>query len=408
MPVFHFKATNQTGEVYEANREASDRFALYRDLKKEGNTVISAEEKKGQKTKLKAFLDFKLTTGSIKIKDKIVFARNIASMLEAGLPLSRILSVMERQTKNEQLRKTLAGINDHIKAGHTFSDALKEYPKVFPPIFVHMVKAGEESGNLSRSLRVLADQTEQNYLLQKKVKGAMVYPSIILSLMIVIAILMLIFVVPTLSATFASLHTPLPATTQFILTTSDLIKNNLIAFVAAVIAVIAIVGSIPKTSIGKKAIDFLALHTPYVSTIVKESLSARTARTLASLLTAGVDYVFAIEVTRDVISNHYFKQVLDQAREVVQKGDPISGAFAKHSKLYPLFVSEMMSVGEETGQLATMLGNIASYYEQEVDQKTKDMSTIVEPFLMVIIGLAVGFFAVSMITPMYTVLNNIH
>ena len=156
---------------------------------------------------------------------------------------------------------------------------------------------------------------------------------------------------------------------------------------------------------GKKALDWLWLHVPIVGNLVREINSARTARTLSSLLSSGVDVIMAIEITEQVVQNTYFKRVIEDAKKVIQNGEAISGVFLKNQKLYPSFVGEMMSVGEETGKLAPMLLDVATYYENEVDQKTKDMSTIIEPILMIVIGAAVGFFAVSMITPMYSLVN---
>lgn len=405
MPVFKFKATNQEGKVYEGTQEAQDKFALYRELKKGGNLVIMAEEQR-QKKGIN-FKSFDVLFGKVKAREKIMFARNLGSMLEAGLSLSRILSVMERQTKNKKLKDVLIKINDQVKAGKTLSEALKDFPKIFPPLFVYMVKAGEESGSLAESLKILANQLEKNYLLQKRIKGALIYPSIIITLMVIIAILMLIFIVPTLTTTFKELKVELPLSTQMVIFVSDSLKNNTVMLLGGVAALVIGIISALKTKKGRRLRDRVVLHIPLISPLIKEANAARTARTLSSLLSSGVDYVVAIEITRDVIQNSYFKEVLEEAREKIQKGDPISAIFIKHEKLYPVFVGEMMSVGEETGQLAHMLLGVATYYENEVEQKTKDMSTIIEPFLMVIIGLGVGFFAIAMISPTYSVLNNI-
>jgi type II secretory pathway component PulF len=179
-----------------------------------------------------------------------------------------------------------------------------------------------------------------------------------------------------------------------------------IGFIGLIALIVAFVYAL-KTRVGKKAFDAFVLHVPVVSTIVKESNSAYTTRTLSSLLSAGVDLLQAVHITEDVVQNSYFKNVLVRASTVVEKGGALASVFAEERKLYPVFVSEMISVGEETGKLASMLMGVATFYENEVEQKTKDLSTIIEPFLMVIIGACVGFFAVSMITPMYSVMNNL-
>ncbi len=402
---FLYTAKKSTGETFTAELEAADKGEFYRELRKSGNTLVTVEEKKkGFGINMEINLGF---LSRIKTMDKITFARNVGGMLEAGLALSRAITVVERQTKNKKLKKIYQSINENISAGKTFHDSLAEEPKVFSDLFVSMVKAGEEGGTLSESLKNLALQMEKTYIIQKKVKGAMIYPGVILSVMFVIGIIMMIVVVPSLAKTFADLKTPLPTSTKVVIAVSGFASNHYILLFLIIIAVVTCFIYALRTKIGKRVADFVSLHVPVISTIVKESNAARTTRTLSSLLSSGVDLLMAVRITGEVLQNSYYKSVLKRTEAVVEKGDPISTIFTQEEKLYPIFVGEMMSVGEETGKLATMLVGVASFYENEVEQKTKDMSTIIEPFLMVIIGAGVGFFAVSMITPMYSVMNNI-
>ncbi|OHA15027.1 MAG: hypothetical protein A3G52_02780 [Candidatus Taylorbacteria bacterium RIFCSPLOWO2_12_FULL_43_20] len=403
MAEFKYKTIDKEGKVSEGSQEAADKFAVYHLLKKDGVTVIDVEEKKRSSFSW----EYIKTIGVIGVREKINFARNMGSMLEAGLSLSRVLSVMERQTKNGKLMRVLRETNDDIRAGKTLSQSLAEKGKTFSPLFISMVKAGEEGGTLSQSLKILSIQMEKSYLLGKRLKGALIYPSIILCVMIAIAILMLIYIVPTLTATFEDLDVELPFTTQIVIMTSDFLKNNTATALLLFLALGGVSSWYFRTKKGKRVFDKAVLKIPVISGIIKESNSARTARTLSSLLTSGVDFIIAVETTRDVIQNVYYKDVLEEAKMKIEKGEPISEVFNKRDDLYPPFVGEMVSVGEETGKLGEMLSGVAIYYEQEVDQKTKDLSTIIEPLLMVIIGFAVGFFALSMITPMYSVMSGI-
>lgn len=402
---FSYTAKKASGEEYSAVLEAADKAEFFRELRKNGDVPINFKEQREGKG-LNMEIDFEFLH-RIKMMDKISFAKNISGMLEAGLSLSRALSVIERQTKNKKLKRIYKNLDISISGGKTFHDSLAMEPKVFSTLFVSMVKAGEEGGTLVESLKHLASQMEKTYLIQKKVKGAMVYPAVILSVMVIIGVLMMILVVPNLAKTFEDLNTPLPVTTKFVIGFSSFATNHYLLLVLIVLAAGAAIYYGLKTKIGKRVIDFVSIKIPMVGTIIRESNAARTTRTLSSLLSSGVDLVTATHITGEVMQNTYYKNVLVRTEKVVEKGEPISTIFAQEEKLYPVFVGEMMSVGEETGKLASMLLGVANFYENEVEQKTKDMSTIVEPFLMVIIGAGVGFFAISMISPMYSVLNNI-
>lgn len=400
---YFFTAINKEGNKYTGDITANSKSDFFNEFKKTGDTLVSVKE--GDSVLKKPIqLSF---FSKIKTIDKITFARNTANMLEAGLSLSRALSVSERQSNNPKLKNIFSKLNLSISGGKTFHESLADFPKVFPTIFISMVRAGEESGNLAQALKDISTQMEKTYLLQKKVKGAMMYPSVIFIVMIIIGILMMTYVVPRLTKTFKDLKTELPISTKFIIAISDFLSAHVILSFSIVLFVLIGGFYFVKTSLGKKIADNLVLRLPVISTIVKQSNSARTARTLSSLLSSGVDVVSAVKITGEVVQNGNYKRVLKKIENIVEKGDSMAKVFEEESKLYPLFVAEMVSVGEETGKLSTMLLGVANFYESEVEQKTKDLSTIIEPVLMVFIGGAVGFFAISMITPMYSVMNNI-
>jgi len=406
MARFEIKILSKEGKVSVRTIEALNKTTLYEQVRQGGERLVGSKELsenglEGIVNHINSFL------GKVKLQEKVMFARNVSAMLSAGLALSRALSIMERQTKNQKFKKVLREINENISKGDTFSNSLAKYPDVFPKIFVSMVRAGEESGGLGDALNTLSDQMEKTYLLLKKIKGAMIYPVIIMFVMVVIGSLMMIFVVPSLTATFKELHVKLPASTQFIIAVSDLIKNHTIAFFSSIVGIIVGFLALLRTAPGKKAFDYLSPRIPIIGKIVQESYAARTARTLSSLLQAGVEVVTALTITKEVLSNSYYQNVLSEAQKSIEKGAPMSKVFMDHEEIYPILVGEMMSVGEETGALSDMLHKLALFYENEVDQKTKDLSTIIEPFLMLFIGVGVGFFAVAMISPTYSVLSNI-
>ncbi len=405
MSLFKYKAVNREGQTYEASMEAPDRFVVYRKIKENGDSIIYANEVRSQF----AVSLSKLNTmfSRVKTHEKIIFARNLAAMIEAGLSVTRALAVMEKQTKNKKLKVILQELNEDISRGQSLSESMRQRKDTFSTLFVSMVKAGEESGNLAGSLKVVAIQMEKAYQLTKKVRGALMYPAVIVCIMIVIGILMLVYMVPTLTATFKGLGVELPRSTQMVIAVSDFLRSQyLLAFSGFIVFVGAMV-AFARSVVGKRFFDMAFLRVPIIGTIVKEINAARTARTLSSLLSSGVDIVLAIGVTEEVLQNSYYKNVLKKSQAAIQKGDPISAIFIENERLYPIFVGEMMSVGEETGKMADMLLGVATFYEDEVDQKTKDMSSLIEPFLMVLMGVAVGFFAISMLAPTYSLVDAI-
>lgn len=388
--------------------EAADRYAVYDVARSNGHTV--SEVLAVQKFSLNRLIDVEKINyhlSRVKTDELVIMTRNLGSMLRAGLPLSRALSVIERQSKNPRMQGTIVSIRAQINKGDQLHEALARFPKIFSSLYISMVRAGEEGGTLAESLTTIGVQLERSSNLQKKIKGAMMYPTIILSVMLLIGILMMIYVMPTLISTFEKLGTDLPTMTKVMIGTSKfLTQNGLLSLSAAIVSIASIVGLF-RTTRGRRVWHWILIHLPIIGNLVKETNAARTGRTLSSLLTSGVDIINAISITEDVLQNVYYKAILKEAAVRVEKGSPLSEVFIAHEKLYPVLVGEMILVGEETGQISQMLTEIADFYENEVEQKTKDLSTIIEPILMVVIGAGVGFFALAMIAPIYSLSDSI-
>ena len=326
MTKFIFKAKKPSGEIYSGEQEAADRYELYRILRESGADILSVKEK-NRATGLKMNINIPFLTGKVKMMEKITVARNLGSMLEAGLPLSRALAVIIHQTRNAALNKILVDVNDEINKGQTFAHALEKHPKVFPPIFVSMVHAGEQGGTLAEALKTIASQMESTYNLEKRIRGAMMYPAVIVGVMIIIGILMFIFVIPTLMKTFSDLNVALPPTTQFILTISNLMRDHGIVLLAVLIVVGVSFFTWSKRASGKYVLGALTLRIPIIGELVREVNTARTARTLSSLMGSGVGVVESIDITASVVQNVHFKAVLVKAREAIKKGDLMSKIF---------------------------------------------------------------------------------
>ncbi len=404
--LFSYTAKSKTGEIFESILEATDRFSLARDIRSRGYVPLSISEKKeGLEAKFSMITNI---FSKVKNAELIILTKNLSGMLKAGLSLYRALSVLKKQTKNPKLTKILTSLSSDINAGESFASALAKFPEVFSNLFVSMVRAGEESGNLAGALSDVGINLEKSNSLTKKIRGALIYPGVILSAMVIIGILMFAFVVPTLASTFTQLGATLPLSTRMLIFFGNFFSHNLILSFVIVIACALCIFSAFRAKFMAKYIDFTLMKFPVVKNLTKELNTARTARTVSSLLSSGVSITRALEITGDVVQNVYYKKVLVEAKIAIEKGAPFSQAFAVHTELYPVMMSEMIQVGEETGKLSDMLLQIALFYEEEVENKTKNLSTIIEPVLMIFIGAGVGFFAISMISPLYSILGSIN
>jgi type IV pilus assembly protein PilC len=400
---FKYKVQNKNNEIIEGVADSPDKFTLAREFRDKGDFPISIKEVREGK----GFLMKISFSNKVSLSDKIMFTNNLSGMLSAGLSLTRALAVLEKQAPKTRLGEIIHNLGDDVSKGNTLSDGMKKFPRVFSGVFVPMVRAGEESGGLPKTLSEIGSNLKKSYDLNKKVKGALTYPTIIVVAMLLIGTLMMIYVVPTLTKTFKELGADLPGSTKAIIWLSDTISQNILLFLLVIGGLVVGGMFISKIKIIQRHFDRFILHIPVIGMIVKEVNTARTARTLSSLLLSGVNISNSLAITEEVLQNVHYKELVHNSITAIEKGSVLSASFKANPFLYPVMMGEMIEVGEETGNLSKMLLDIASFYESEVDNKTKDLSTIIEPVLMLFIGGAVGLFAVSMITPMYSVMGKI-
>ena len=337
--------------------------------------------------------------------EKMMFEQHLAVMTGAGIPLTRSIEALSQQTKNQKFAKVLKELNTDIRKGLTLADSLSKHKKVFPEIFINMVKVGEASGNLEEVLKVSADQMKKDYELRSKAKNAMIYPGVIIAAMIGIGALMMVLVVPKLTQVFKELKTELPLSTRFIIGLSDFMSQHWLIGLMIAAAVAASVKYLLKTSSFKTFFDSFILKIPVFGPISKKMNSARMARTLGVLIKSGVPIVQGIGIVSGTLSNEQFRISLEKSAQEVQKGQALSQSLKNYPDLYPPIVEQMVEVGEETGTTDQILITLAEFYEEEINNTTKNLSSIIEPILMVIIGAVVGFFAISMLTPMYSIME---
>ena len=404
MPNFIYTAKSTTGQAKTGIKEAASQAELAHALKEEGLFLTSVQSIR-QSGRQFSPTDFLSSVFSVSLTEKMMFARHLAVMIGAGLSLNKALDILVLQTKNPKMVKIIREISEDVKKGQSFSDALAKHPKVFSGLFVSMVKVGETGGNLEETLKLLAEQMKNDHQLISRVRGAMIYPAVIMVAMFGIGIAMFILVVPKLSAIFKEMKMELPYSTQLIIFLSDfLIKHWLIA-ASLIILIPVIMPTIIKSKSGQKIFDWLLLKTPLFGGISRKINSARFARTFSSLIEGGIPIAKGLQIVSDTLTNYYFRQSLSLAAEEIQKGKNLSGILKNYSALYPPLVEQMIEVGEETGTLSDILKKLAEFFEEEVNNITKGITSVIEPILMVIIGAAVGFFAISMLQPMYSMME---
>lgn len=395
--LFTYIAIDRAGVTQKGEREAEDEKALARTLRLDG-MLLSTAKKKG--AGLSALPSFSLS--HVSLVERMMFARNLAVMVGAGLSMTRALEAIHEQAANKKFKIIIQNISKSITGGRSFSQALAPEKEIFGDFFVSMVEAGELSGKLEGTLKLLARQMKRDHTLRSKVKSAMMYPAVVVCALLGIGALMLIYVVPTLTQTFEELEIPLPATTKFIIFFSNSVLSYGVYMGAGLLLLIALLARVVKSSKGQFVFDNLILKVPVIGPLIKNLNIARMARTLSSLISAGLSITKALSVSAHVVGNARFRASLEDATREIEKGKTLSQIFARYPDLYSPVVIQMISVGEETGSLSRMLVRLALFFEEEVQSVTRNLSSIIEPVLMVAIGILVGFFAISMIQPLYS------
>ncbi len=375
-------------------------------LREQGLVLISAEAAK--ETRRADYFNLRRmfqVFGRIPLVEKMVFSQQLSVMIRAGLSLNQALKVLAAQTKSYKFEKIINKIEQDLRRGEPFSESLAKYPKVFNELYVNMIRVGETGGNLDKVLEILSEQMRKDLELIRRIRGAMMYPTVIVIAMVGIGTMMMIVVVPKITEIFVELNVELPLTTRIIIGLSSFLQDHLILSLIILATSIFLIKLILKIKIVKSIIHRIYLHLPVLGSLIKKINSARLARTFSSLIKSGVAIVKALEITAGTLGNVHFKKSLINSAGQVQKGKDLSKSLAEYKNLYPPMVIQIIQVGEETGSLVDTLVTLASFYEHEIDNTTKNLSSIVEPIVMILLGAAVGFFAVSMIQPMYSMMG---
>lgn len=402
MTRFSYTATTKEGKTVQGVVETTDRNAVVGSLSKQGlhPVVIKlADAKDGRKKRGK----------KVKLKELVVFTRQLSTMISAGVPLTRSLATLQTQSESKYFREVIAGVTRDIEGGMALGDAFSKYPSVFSEVYINMVRAGEAGGILDEILKRLASQVEQDASMRKKIKSAMMYPTVIFSITIIAFFGIMMFVIPKIGEILIDLGGPdakLPIYTQAMLNISGFMQQNVIIILVLFFGGTYFIRRYIRTPSGKYKFHALLLRIPIIKTLVTKIAIARFSRTFASLMSAGVSVLDALEVTGGAIGNKVIEAELKEAAKAVKNGKQLSEPIGT-SKHFPPIVSQMLAVGEETGQIDTILVKVADFYEEEVETMIDGLSSLIEPLMIVVLGSMVGVIAASVMGPISSLSKNI-
>ena len=400
MAVFTYDAINAQGLEMSGVVHAPDLNSARDQLQQRGLLPQALKEKAaaGEESARTAFK-------KVKPKSLQIFSRQLATMIEAGVSVVAALVTLEDQTDDKYLREVIIDVRSDVESGVVFSRALARHPKVFNRLFIAMVEAGESSGTLDTVLDRVATQIEKETALKRRVKSAMVYPIVVISFASLVLVFMLLFIVPVFVKVFAELNGQLPTPTRIVMGASNALRDYWFLIFPAIGLAIYGLRRLKRTEQGRQRWDRIRLKIPMkIGDVVQKIALARFSRTLATLVAAGVDIITALEITGGTAGNYVIEEALAHTRERVHDGVPISVPLAE-DPIFPPMVSQMVKIGEETGELDKMLGKIADFYEDEVDASIQSLTSIIEPILMIGVGVMVGTIVISMYLPMFKLLT---
>jgi len=396
MPVFEYKGKTLAGAAVQGAMKANSRADLERVLRQNRILVNSITRKSPD-------INIKFGTG-IKRIEVSRFTRQFATMIGSGLPMVQCLEILAQQSENRELTKVATQIKDGVQGGSTLSDSMKRHPKIFDELYTNMVEAGEVGGALDAILVRLANYREKADRLIRKVKGAMVYPTVVVIVAIGVTVAMLTFIVPTFAKMFKNLGAELPEPTQWVLAISNFLKANFIYLSLGVIGLIVLFIWWRRTPQGGLTVDKALLRVPVLGVLVRKSSVARFTRTLATLLASGVSILEALEITAKTAGNRVVAHAIQKSVLAIAEGETITGPL-KASGVFPPMVIQMIGVGEKTGGLDDMLNKIADFYDEEVDQAVAALTSIIEPVIIVFMGVVIGGILIAMYLPMFDIIG---
>jgi type IV pilus assembly protein PilC len=401
MPIYTWKGINSYGDKRKGEVEAPDQAAALSHVKRLRIKDPVVKEKPKD-----IFADIALFQPKVTGKDIVIFTRQLSTMIDAGLPLVQGLEILAKQQENLTLKKILTQIREDVETGTTFADAMRKHPKAFDTLYSNMIEAGETGGILDTILSRLAAFMEKSMELKKKIKGAMTYPIICIAISLLILVIILVFVIPVFQEMFSTMGSALPAPTQIVVNMSDFVKGNFIWLAMGCFAIVYSIKRIYNTEYGRVKMDAMALRAPIAGTLVRKVAVAKFTRTLGTMLQSGVPILDALQIVAKTAGNKVIEAAVFRVADSIAEGRPIAEPL-EESGVFPNMVVQMINVGESVGALDTMLTKIADFYDGEVDQAVDNLTAMIEPLMMVVLGGMIGGLVVAMYLPIFTMAGNI-
>lgn len=401
MPLYRYRVFSGDGEVISGFIEAGAEQEAAEILQERGFSIIYLRHIKEKIKKFKASLKF---FKRIKLKEIVIFTRQLSVMTAATLPLVQALRILAQQSRNPSFKKIITDLADEVDGGTKLSVAMSKHPSIFNHFFISLVKSGETSGKIDEVMGYLADELEKDYDLISRIKGAMIYPLFIIFGLIVVGGLMMIFVIPKLTEMLVESGATLPFTTRMLIFTSNFLRNQWWLLLLSFFGLSIFSKIFTKSDVGRKQWDLTKIYLPIFGKLFKEIYIVRFCRSLSTLMSGGVPLTVGLRVSKEIIGNSVFEELVDLTIKEVEDGNPIASVFAK-SRMVPIIVSQMMSIGEKTGRLDEVLERIADFYQREINNIVQNLASLIEPIVMLVIGLGVGVMVSAVILPMYQLAN---
>ncbi len=402
MAIYDYRAKNLVGQTVEGAVVAPSESVAYDTLREKQLTIVTLRER----AKSMKFFSADMFS-RVSVKEQVIFARQLSVMISANVPIVRALRILVRQTKNVHFKMILSDILDEVDGGAKLSAALARYPNVFNTFFVSMIRSGETTGKLDDVLIYLADQREKDYGITSRVRGAFIYPAVVLFAVVAVGVVMVVFVLPKLLEIFTAGGAELPLSTRILIAVSNFMRNQWYVVIIAVLAVVIGFYYWRKTPNGRRVLDVVKIRMPIGGKIFTMIYLTRLSRSLSTLLSSGVPISQALAITSEIVGNHVYADILDKTIQEVEDGNSVTTVFVK-SKQVPLMLAQMMSVGEQSGRLDQVLLKVAQFYENELDGLVRNLVSLIEPVILLLMGVGVGFMVSSILLPIYNVSNAIN